>query len=76
VVDPYANPSEVQHEYGYTLAGAPTGKYDAVIVAVAHKDYAGLKEGDFASLLNDQGILVDIKGMYRKIIRKITYWSL
>jgi UDP-N-acetyl-D-galactosamine dehydrogenase len=76
VVDPYASPAEVKHEYGFTLAGAPSGKYDAVIVAVAHKDYAGLKEGDFAGLLNEQGILVDIKGIYRKAIRKLTYWSL
>jgi UDP-N-acetyl-D-galactosamine dehydrogenase len=76
VIDPYASSAEVQHEYGYPLAPGPTGKYDAVIVAVAHKDFSGLKEQDFLSLMNNNGILVDIKGIYRKGIQSITYWSL
>lgn len=76
VVDPFANSTEVQHEYGYPLAAGPAGKYDAVIVAVAHKDYIGMTESDFKGLLNEKGILVDIKGLYRKVVRDLTYWSL
>jgi UDP-N-acetyl-D-galactosamine dehydrogenase len=76
VVDPHANSDEVMHEYGYPIAQAPSGKYDAIIVAVAHKDYLHLQESDFQDLLNDKGILVDIKGLYRKSIHGITYWSL
>jgi UDP-N-acetyl-D-galactosamine dehydrogenase len=76
VVDPHANSEEVRHEYGYPVAAMPSGKYDAVIVAVSHKDYINLKEEDFESLMNDNGILVDVKGLYRKIIKKLTYWSL
>jgi len=76
VVDPYAGSDEVLHEYGYPVAAAPSGKYDAVIVAVAHKDYISLKEGDFALLMDEKGILVDIKGLYRKRIRNLNYWSL
>jgi UDP-N-acetyl-D-glucosamine/UDP-N-acetyl-D-galactosamine dehydrogenase len=76
VVDPHASSAEVQHEYGYPIAAAPTGKYDAIIVAVAHKDYTGLNEEDFIGLMTENGILVDIKGLYRKRIKKLNYWSL
>jgi UDP-N-acetyl-D-galactosamine dehydrogenase len=76
VVDPHANSGEVMHEYGYPVALNPSGKYDAVVVAVAHKDYIDLKEGDFIGMMNENGILVDVKGLYRKQIKKLTYWSL
>jgi len=76
VIDPHASSKEVLHEYGYPVASAPSGKYDAVVVAVAHKDYVDLQESDFFSLLNEKGILFDIKGMYRKRIKQLTYWSL
>lgn len=76
VVDPFASPAEVQHEYGYPLAPAPDGKYDAVIVAVAHRDYVDLLEDDFIALMNGNGILVDLKGLFRKRIKTLNYWSL
>ena len=55
VVDPHASSDEVRNEYGYSLVKAPSGKYDAVIVAVAHKDYQILDEDDFTALLTDKG---------------------
>ena len=76
VVDPHASSEEVRKEYGYGLVKAPSGKYDAVIVAVAHRDYVNLGESDFKVLLDDKGILVDIKGLYRKRINGLIYWSL
>lgn len=76
VVDPYASPEEVKKCYGVDLKPAPEGKYDAVIAAVAHRDYAGFDEDYFQGLMNDGGILADIKGMYRNKIHKLTYWSL
>jgi UDP-N-acetyl-D-galactosamine dehydrogenase len=51
-------------------------KYDAVIVAVAHKPYMDLDEAYFKSLLNKDGILVDVKGIYRKKVKTLKYWSL
>lgn len=76
VIDPGASPAEVHEEYKINLSDKPTGKYDAVIAAVSHKEYAGLDEKYFAGLMNEKGILVDIKGMYRNKIKDITYWSL
>jgi len=76
VVDPHASSGEVQHEYGYPVADGPGGKYAAVIVSVAHKEYLGLTEADFQELLEDNGILIDVKGLYRKQINNLNYWSL
>jgi len=76
VVDPYANSGEVKHEYGFSLVPKPEGNYDAIIVAVAHRDYAALQESDFQALLSEKGILFDLKGIYRKRISDIFYWSL
>lgn len=75
VVDPHADTEELEHEYGFGL-GQIKGKYDGVIVAVSHKEYKGLKETYFQSLLSAKGVLVDLKGMYRHSIKKLTYWSL
>jgi UDP-N-acetyl-D-glucosamine/UDP-N-acetyl-D-galactosamine dehydrogenase len=82
VVDPYANSDELMAEYGFGLVDVTrdalrvTKKYDAVIVAVAHKPYLDFNEGYFKSILNEGGILVDVKGVYRKIVKYIRYWSL
>lgn len=76
VVDPKAVPEEVAEEYGITMAEAPSGKYDAVVVAVNHKEYINLDEDYFLSLSEVNPILVDIKGIYRNKIRKMLYWSL
>lgn len=76
VVDPHANSDELKHEYGFGLLAKPEGKYDAVIVAVSHKDYYSLDEAFFKAILNEKGILVDVKGIYRKIIKNLIYWSL
>ena len=76
IVDPYANPEEVNNEYGLQLAEKPSGAYDTVIVAVNHKAYVDLEEKDFEKLLSKEGILVDVKGIYKNKINNITYWSL
>src|SRR5512133_109350 len=76
VIDPGASPAEVHEEYKINLSEKPTGKYDAIIAAVSHKEYAGLDEKFFAGLMNEKGVLVDIKGMFRNKIKDLTYWSL
>ncbi len=76
VVDPHADPAKVEWEYGIKMASAPSGKYQAVIAAVSHNEYAHLAEEDFAEYLTPDGILVDIKGKYKGKINKFGYWSL
>lgn len=76
VVDPKASSAEYEHEYGLSIAKEPTGKYDAVVVAVSHKEYVSLTDEYFKSISSDNGIFVDIKGIYRNKIKSLKYWSL
>ncbi|MBP8790363.1 MAG: nucleotide sugar dehydrogenase [Breznakibacter sp.] len=76
VIDPHADSDELKHEYGYGLVAEPTGKYDAVIVGVNHKAYCNLPESYFQSIMQPNGLLVDVKGIYRGKIEKLQYWSL
>lgn len=77
LVDPHASTEEMEHEYGVALTAQPTNDYDAIIVAVNHKDYKNLTEKDFRGMLNDdKGIFVDVKGIFKDKIKNIEYWSL
>ena len=76
VIDPGADQHQVREEYNLELQKEPTGKYDAVIMAVNHKEYRELDESWFSDLLADKGIIVDVKGALRGRIKKHTYWSL
>lgn len=59
VYDPWANPAVAKHEYGIDITNElPTGKFNAAIAAVAHKEFEGL---DVASLLNDNHVIYDVK---------------
>jgi UDP-N-acetyl-D-galactosamine dehydrogenase len=76
VIDPGANPHEVKEEYQIELKKEPSGIYDAIILAVCHKQYLKLDEKWFAPFLNKEGIVVDVKGVLRGRIKNHTYWSL
>ncbi len=76
VVDPYASSEELQHEYGFSLTEKPANDYDAVIVAVNHKQYLNLDEAYFNSITADRAVLIDVKGIYRNKVKNLMYWSL
>ena len=76
VIDPLASPEEVRKAYNISLLNHPTGLYDAIVVAVAHKDYLGLDENYFLSLANGKAVLGDVKGVYRHTVKQLEYWSL
>jgi UDP-N-acetyl-D-galactosamine dehydrogenase len=76
VIDPGAGKHEVKEEYDIELLDQPTGKYDAVILAVAHKEYMKLDESWFKPYLSKDGVVVDVKGIFRGKIKNYTYWSL
>ena len=62
IYDPWASPDEVNHEYGLSSLKTLTdeNKFDAVVLTVAHKQFLNL---DFDSLLSENGILYDVKGI-------------
>ena len=76
IVDPHADSADYQEEYGYAITKEITGVYDAVIVAVNHKEYCDLDEAYFKSIMTDIGVFVDIKGIYKNKFNDIDYWSL
>ena len=76
VEDPYADSEELNHEYGFELTANLSKDYDAVIVTVPHKEYAGLDDNYFSDITKDHGMVADLKGTYRNIIINRTYWSL
>jgi UDP-N-acetyl-D-galactosamine dehydrogenase len=76
VVDPHAHAAEVKEEYGFDLASGPGTGYDAIIVAVNHDEYANLPVDWFRERLNPQGVVVDVKGIYRNRLGDLRYWSL
>ena len=77
LVDPHASSSEMFHEYGIGLIEQPNNDYDAIIVAVNHKEYKAISENYFKELLKDgKGVFVDIKGIFKNKIKDLEYWSL
>lgn len=76
VIDAHASSEELEHEYGFGLVEGVTGRYDAAILAVNHKDYVNLQEDYFQSILHPTGIVADIKGVLRGRFKSIKYWSL
>ncbi len=54
VIDPGAGKHEVKEEYQIDLKKQPSGKYDAVILAVCHKEYLNLDESYFTPLLKQR----------------------
>jgi UDP-N-acetyl-D-galactosamine dehydrogenase len=75
ITDPHADSAELKHEYGFGLNKVSKG-YDAVIVAVNHKEYLTLDEKYFLSIMSPKGVLTDVKGIYKGKLKKLTYWSL
>lgn len=76
VVDPYADAEEVLNEYKINLKLKAEGQYNAVVVAVAHKEYLSMNEESIASFLAQAGTLYDVKGIFHKKIKNINYLSL
>lgn len=64
VYDPWVNPSDAKHEYGVELIDKPkSGYYDAVIFAVAHKQFIALSSDDIKGLMKTDHVIYDLKYM-------------
>ncbi|NND05152.1 MAG: nucleotide sugar dehydrogenase [Saprospiraceae bacterium] len=74
--DPLASPNEVAKEYKFSLTDKLDDDYDAVIVAVNHEAYQDFDKNYFKSIMSDNPILFDIKGMYKFKKNGLSYWSL
>ena len=76
VVDPFADAAELQEDYGISLKKEPSGVYDAIVLAVAHKPFLSFTNDTLRGWANFPSLLVDIKGRYGKKAEGFEYWSL
>lgn len=61
VCDPWADPEAVRKEYGIEVCGKEiSGKYDAVIHAVAHREF---REMNIRGFLKEKGVVYDVKSV-------------
>jgi UDP-N-acetyl-D-galactosamine dehydrogenase len=65
VTDPAADPVEAMHEYGVALQRFDDlPRADAVVAAVAHREYKGLSIEDLGSKLVKGGAFIDVKAAF------------
>ena len=67
VIDPHASATDVKHEYDIELKREPEGKYDAIIVAVGHKEYRNLPHESLFKLTTTPGLFFDLKASIQKL---------
>jgi len=76
--DPLADGAEALHEYGLALdPSALERRYDVVLAAVPHASYKAMQGGDVAKLVADDGLVADLKGIWRGCLPAgIESWTL
>jgi len=68
VTDPTADPEEAMHEYGVALERFDDlPRADAIVAAVAHREYKALAIDDFARKLVKGGAFIDVKACYSEV---------
>jgi len=66
VYDPWIDKNEAEHEYEISPVDAPVdGKYDAIILAVAHKEFVDMGVDQIRKLGRESHVLYDIKYILR-----------
>lgn len=65
VYDPYANPQEVNAEFGINLLGKIDKKYELIVLAVSHENLVSL---GFKKLRKQNSVIFDLKSVLDKSI--------
>jgi UDP-N-acetyl-D-galactosamine dehydrogenase len=67
VYDPWISTAEARHEYGIRPIRKPkAGTYDAVVMAVAHREFRELGVEEIRRLAKKQHVLYDIKHVFKR----------
>jgi UDP-N-acetyl-D-galactosamine dehydrogenase len=62
VYDPWVRASEAEHEYGITpMADPARGAYDAVVVAVGHREFVALGAAGIRAFGKPESVVYDVK---------------
>ncbi len=68
VYDPWVDPNEPKTHYKHGIIENPfekEHKYDAIVVAVAHKQFQKLSQDDYLHVSTSEPIIIDIKGIVK-----------
>jgi UDP-N-acetyl-D-galactosamine dehydrogenase len=64
VCDPWVDPAQAQREYGIAPVAAPQpGAYDAIVLAVAHRQFRELGAGGVRAFGKPGSVVYDVKGI-------------
>jgi UDP-N-acetyl-D-galactosamine dehydrogenase len=67
VHDPWVDPHEAEHEYGIAMTAKPDrGSYDAIVIAVAHKQFVELGAKGIRAFGSPNTVIFDIKHVVPK----------
>jgi len=67
VYDPWVSPAEAEHEYGIKpIPNLQNGRYDAVILAVGHRQFQEMGADGIRRLCKSESVLFDVKGILPK----------
>ena len=67
VYDPWVNPESARHEYGIKPIREPaTGRYDAIVLAVAHREFKELGPERMRAFGKEEHVLYDLKHVLSK----------
>lgn len=62
ILEPWCSSEEAQHEYGLTtIKEVEEGKYDAVIIAVAHNEFKAMGTDKIRALCKPEHVIYDLK---------------
>ncbi len=65
VYDPWADSAEAEQEYGIKLLPQPeAGAYDAIVLAVAHREFQALGADGVRALGKPDGLIYDLKSVF------------
>ncbi len=65
VYDPWVNADEAEHEYGLRPIAKPApGTYDAVVIAVAHREFQELGISGIRALCKPEAVVYDVKSLF------------
>lgn len=81
IYDPWVNKEEVKAEYGFDILNSieDNGPYDAVVAAVAHRQFTELGADWFKRVGKEKTVVVDVKGIYNRTNFEnagLIYWAL
>lgn len=76
VHDPLASAEETKNHYNIELSDNMTRDFDAVVIAVSHKEFYELEESDYRNMMAADGFIMDIKGVMKGRIEETDYFSL